>query len=328
MIYLFHGPDDFGRRQAVAALKAAIPADVADLNLAVLEGRGLKLPELRTACDAFPMLHDRRLVIVHDLLKHAKSAEMRDGLRTLLAKLPPTTDLALNEQDAPDQRIALAKDLQAMAKAKTAQVREFPLLEGSALLGFITEHARQLGAPIRPEAARLLADFLGADGWAIHNELTKLAVYVGQGGTITPREIQLLVADDSETNLFQFIDALCGRRGGAAVQGLHGLLADGAAPIYLLAMIARQVRLMLAAQAAGRASPDDLARQLGQKPFVARKALDQARGYSAPELRAFHQRVLEFDHAIKTGRVDPEGALSLIVGEFGFPPPRPANARR
>jgi DNA polymerase III subunit delta len=44
MIYLFYGPDSFARRQAVTALKAGIPADVADLNLAVLDGRGLKLP--------------------------------------------------------------------------------------------------------------------------------------------------------------------------------------------------------------------------------------------------------------------------------------------
>ena len=39
MIYLLYGPDEFARSEALAALKASIPPDLADLNMAGLEGR-------------------------------------------------------------------------------------------------------------------------------------------------------------------------------------------------------------------------------------------------------------------------------------------------
>lgn len=326
MLYVFHGPDDYARTQAVATLQAAFPADVAAFNITLLEGRSTKIADLRTACEAYPLLHDHRLVVVTDALKHAKSNEAREGLRTLLAKLPVSTDLVLNESDAPDSRLTLVKDIQARVKAKTASVREFPLREGAALVAWLVDHARQHDATLRPDAAQHLIEYVGADGWALHNEIAKLATYVGLHGTITRREIDLLVTDETETNLFSFIDALCSRRGAAAIQGLHGLLADNAAPLYILAMIARQVRLMLAAHSAGRLAPDELARALGQKPFVARKAAEQARGYNVAELQAFHGQVLAIDHGIKTGKVDAEGALELLVGEFGFAPPMARRA--
>ena len=53
-----------------AELKAAIPPDLVDLNMATLEGRRLKLDALIGACEAIPFIAERRLVIVQDLLKH------------------------------------------------------------------------------------------------------------------------------------------------------------------------------------------------------------------------------------------------------------------
>lgn len=328
MIYLFYGPDDYARTETIAALKAGFPSDIAAFNITLLEGRATKIADLHTACAAYPLLHDRRLVVVNDLIKHAKSHELREGLRSVISTLPASTDLLLNEADPPDSRLALVKDIHAQAKAKKALVQEFALREGSVLLQWLAQQAMQQQVVLRPDAARLLIEYVGSDGWALHNEIAKLAAYVGPQGTITAHEIHLLVTDETETNLFTFIDSLCSRRGAPAVQGLHGLLADGSAPLYILAMIARQVRLMLAAQSAGKVAPDELARILGQKPFVARKAAEQARSYSPGELRTFHDHVLAIDHGIKTGRMEAEGALNVLVGEFGFPPASAARRVR
>ena len=60
----------------------------------------------------------------------------------------------------------------------------------------------------------------------------------------------------------------------------------------------------------------EIATKLGQKPFVIRKALDQARGFPDQELLRLHDQVLALDHASKTGRIDPESGLELLVAEF------------
>src|SRR3954467_8558278 len=99
MIYLPCGPKEFARSEPLAELKSAIPPDLADLNMATLEGRRLKLDALIGACEAFPFLVERRLVIVQDVLKHQKAGKDRDGLRAYLERVPSTCDLIFVENE-------------------------------------------------------------------------------------------------------------------------------------------------------------------------------------------------------------------------------------
>lgn len=317
MIYLFYGPDDFQRNRALQALKSAIPPEVADLNITVLEGRKLRLDDVQTACEAYPFLAERRLVIVYHGLKYLRAAEERDALKEYLSRVPATVDLVFVEAEDPDQRTALFKELQ-----RRAEVRIFNPLEGEALQQWLIDQARELGVSLAPAAARMLAENAGSDGWTLWNELQKLATYVGPGGTITAAEIQLLVVDESESNLFAFIDMLFSRQRstapGPGFDRLRDLLSGGEAPHYILFMLARQVRLLLAVQSAGRSSPDQLARSLGQRPFVVRKVQEQARGFRPAELRELHNRLVELDQAVKTGRIDALVALDLFVGTLVF----------
>ncbi|NCC33451.1 MAG: DNA polymerase III subunit delta, partial [Chloroflexia bacterium] len=89
MLYLFYGPDELARSEAVAELCARVPADVAELNISRLDGRRLKLETLAAACEAMPFLADQRLVIVSDALKHTKAGKERDELRAYLERVPP-----------------------------------------------------------------------------------------------------------------------------------------------------------------------------------------------------------------------------------------------
>jgi DNA polymerase-3 subunit delta len=313
MIYLLYGPDEFACTEALAELKAGVPADLADLNMATLDGRRLKLDALVAACEALPFLADRRMVIVNDLLKHQKAGKDRDELRAYLERVPPTCDLVFVESEDFDKRGAVFGYLK-----KAASVREFLPKEGAELLRWLADRAKQLGVALEGPAAQRLTSFAGNEGRALINELEKLASYVGRGGRITAQHVDLLVQDGQEQSLFAFIDELSARRRGAALQGLRRLLDDGQAATYILFMIARQVRILLGVKdlAAQRLRPDQIGAQLGQKPFVVRKALDQARGFSDAELAQLHDRVLELDHATKTGRMDAQTGLELLVVEL------------
>jgi DNA polymerase-3 subunit delta len=201
---------------------------------------------------------------------------------------------------------------------KAATVSEFLPKEGAALLSWLGDRARLLDARLDGAAAQRLIAYIGNDGRALVNELGKLASYAGRGGRITPEEVELLVQDRQEQSLFAFIDELSARRRGAALQSLRQLFADGQAATYILFMVARQVRILLGVKelTAQRLRPDDIAARLGQRPFVVRKALDQARGFSDAELARLHDRMLELDHASKTGRVEAEAGLEMLVVEL------------
>ena len=99
MLYLLYGPDEYARTEALAALKAGVPPDLADLNMTTIDGRRARLDALIAACEAFPFLADRRMVIVNDLLKHQKAGKERDELRAYLERVPATCDLVFVEPE-------------------------------------------------------------------------------------------------------------------------------------------------------------------------------------------------------------------------------------
>jgi DNA polymerase-3 subunit delta len=318
MIILLHGADELARSEALAALKARIPPDLAELNITTLDGRKLKPDTLAAACEAYPFIAERRLVIVHDLLKQQKAGPERDAVRDYLARVPPTCDLVFVESEDVDRRSAIFTWLKKASEKGQAEVYEFLPREGAELLRWLDERAAGHGARIERAAAQRLVEYVGNEGRALANEIAKLASYAGRGGRITVADVDLLVRDGQEQNLFAFLDELSQRRRGPALQGLRRLFDDGQAATYILFMVARQVRILLSVKdlAAQRLRPDDMAARLGQRPFVVRKALEQARGFSDAELAAIHDRVLELDHASKTGRIEAEAALDLLVLEI------------
>lgn len=313
MIYLLYGPDEYARSEVLATYKAQLPADLADLNTTTLDGKKLKLDTLTAACEAFPFLVERRLIIVHDLLKHQRAGKERDELRSYLEHIPTTCDLIFVENEDFDKRGAIFTYLK-----KTATLQEFLPKEGAALLSWLGERAKLLNVKLDATAAQRLISYAGSDGRTLVNELSKLASYVGRGGRILPEHIDLLVQDAQEQNLFVFIDEMSARRRSAALQSLRRLFDDGQAATYILFMIARQVRILLGVKelATQRMRPDDIAAQLGQRPFVVRKALEQIRGFSDEELTQLHDRILALDQSSKTGRIDAETGLELLVIEL------------
>jgi DNA polymerase-3 subunit delta len=316
MITLLFGADELARSEALAGIKAEIPPDLADLNMTVLDGKKLRLDALVAACEAFPFIADRRLVIVNELLKNLKAGKERDQIRDYLDRVPPTCDLVFVESDF-DKRNPIFTYLKKI-DGKGAHVLEFQPKEGAELLRWLNERAKMLDVALDGPAAQRLVEYLGGEGRVLANELGKLASYVGRGGRITLQTVDTMTQNEQEQKLFAFIDELSQRRRGAALQSLRRLFADGQAATYILFMVARQVRILLNIKelAGQRMRPDEIARQVGQQPFIVRKAMEQVRGFSDAELLQLHDRVLELDRASKTGRIEPEVGLEMLVVEL------------
>jgi DNA polymerase-3 subunit delta len=313
MIAVYYGPDEYMRSEAIKHLLASIPDAARSLNVVRLDGKRFKLEALMNACEAFPFLHDRRLVIVDDLLKHQKAGKERDELKSYLDKLPDWADLLLNENEEFDKRNAIFNHIN-----KIGQVQEFLHPKETELIRWIGEQARARQVVIDNAATARLIALVGNNGRTLINELDKLSNYVRPGGSINESVVQLMVADDTEQNLFTFIDEMAARRKGAALAKLRKLIADGQAPQYIIFMIARQIRILLQVRELDlqRMRPNDIAAKVGLRPgFLTDKAIQQARGFRADELERLHERLLTLDHKSKTGGVDVLAGLDLLVME-------------
>ena len=111
--YVFHGEDEFTCAETVADLRRRMASSgMADLNVLFLDGRAVRLDELRHACEAIPFLSDRRMVVVTGLLERLGRDRGRflEGLLEMLPRLPETTRLVLVEhRPLPDDHPVVAR---------------------------------------------------------------------------------------------------------------------------------------------------------------------------------------------------------------------------
>ena len=335
MIYVYHGADTYSIKEALAELRAGVgSADLQDVNTTDLTASEVTLPLLMNACSTVPFLAERRLIIVDGLLSSLERRQpARRGRRATegsgpqddagppnqwrslgesLAGLPPTTDLVFTEgplrRDNP-----LLRDL-----APIAQVRDFPPPTGADLERWITQRVRLHGGVIAPDATRLLADVIGPDLWAQNSEIEKLTLY-RHGRQIRSEDVGALVSSAKEASVFAAVDAVLERRSGQALQLITRLLDGGGTVSYVLSMLARQVRLVLLAQELlrDRVPQGEMGARLGiASAYPLRKTLDQARRSRPEAMRHLHGMLLEADIAIKTGEMEEQLALDVLVVRF------------
>lgn len=128
----------------------------------------------------------------------------------------------------------------------------------------------------------------------------------GLGGVavITADHVRDLVSETPPDTIFAFIDAVSSGDRAVALQRLRELEAAGAEPQVVASMLTRQFRLRLAAAdlIARGVSVAELAPQLGVKPFVAQKLIQQVRGADIEVLRAQFIRLVELDRELKSSR--------------------------
>jgi DNA polymerase III subunit delta len=322
MFYIFFGEDEFSRSEAVAGLRARMAAeDMGDLNTDALEGRELALDDLINACNTLPFLTQRRMVIVYDLLQRYQRAGASDEAARLAAYLPhmPDTTRLLFVESA-----GLSADhpvLKAARGLPGGHILEYPKLapRSEPLRRWVSQRARTHGVGIEPPAVELLVEYVGNDLRALDQELAKLAGRANYDRPITREDVRLLASPWPQRDIFGMVDALGDKDRRAALRHMHTLLADDAEPLYLLSMVVRQVRLILAAkdlrenEGLGRTA---IGKRLGLRPFVVEKLERHAGLFGFQELHGLMERVLEVDQGIKTGQLEAVLALEMLIIEM------------
>jgi DNA polymerase-3 subunit delta len=329
LLHVFIGADDYSIRQALGEIKKGIgDATALMTNTTVLEGKQVTVEQLRAACETMPFLAEKRLVIVEGLLerfearpKNGKKKAARPpgqpeeylALAGAMKDLPPFTELVVIG-GVINERNPLLQELGAFTK-----IRPFPLPGRPQLGRWVESRVAGAGGSISPDALSLLVRFVGNDLWLMAAEVDKLVQFAG-GRRIEEADIRALVSDAQEATVFAMVDAVMESRLTEAQQLLQQQFRQGAAPAQLLTMLARQVRIIFQVKEMrdrGRTRAD-IQHRLGlTSDFLLRKAWEQADKYSPARLREVFHKILEADLSIKTGKLDGELALDILVAELG-----------
>ena len=314
MLYILHGADEFSLREELKKIEDGLgEGELLASNTTIFDGRHLGLGQLTDVCSAMPFLGAHRLVIVEGLLaRHEESAGEWLALKEFIAGMPQTTVLVFVDGQLKKGN-ALLKELGPLAK-----VKEFRLLRGVALRKWIEARVAEGGGTISPQALRLLSALVGDNLWVLASEIEKLLLYAYER-RIEEEDVKRVVSYAREASVFAMVDALVEGRASTAARLLHQLLEEGATAPYLLAMITRQLRLMLQAKelSLGGVPASSIKNRLGvASDYAVTKALEQSKRYSMRRLEQVYHKLLETDLAIKRGMWKGELALDLLVAEL------------
>jgi DNA polymerase-3 subunit delta len=196
-----------------------------------------------------------------------------------------------------------------------------------------SEHGVALPQP----AAETLVEMVGPELGLLDQELAKLALSAGPGGTISAELLRKSVGSWRAKTTWEMLDATLDGNARDAMLQLDRLLLAGESPVAILGQIsaslrrlAAATRIILTAEAAGRRGGlRDALEQAGVQRFLLAKAEAQLRKLGRQRGERLYQWLLETDLALKgDSALPPRLILERLIVRLSAPQkPMPSASR-
>jgi DNA polymerase-3 subunit delta len=323
-VYLLHGDDDYAISEFIAdRMEKLGDKTMAEMNTTRLEARSCSLEELVGAVSAMPFLVSRRLVILTHPLDYGKYPDLQKRFKEILNKVPNTTALILvedhlltNEKDKRKKRLNWLEKWALEAEGK-AFLRSMAIPTGPDLTRWIQRQAKAAGGQINPQAAEMLKDLVGPEPRLLEHEIEKLLAYANYKREVDLDDVQHLTPSVAKVQDFALVNALRAHDCRQALSILHRELEEKYAIPIFQGIVYQFRQLLLAREVLDEGGgEDEVVRQLSIHPYVGKLAAEHARRFNLPDLEMIYHRLLELDEAMKTGGMEGELALDVLVTEL------------
>ena len=308
-IYYICGEEVFFHDRALNLLMSLIPPDVRDFNFDMVYGQDSNVSQVISMCKSYPMMAEKRLVIVRDFQSLTKaSGSNSDGsslndFLPLIEKPNPTAIAVFMDEKPIPKTTKIGKKI-----ASTNQVGffEFSVTPDYLVPDWVTNWTKkEHNFVIEPQAAKLLVQFIGSDLLLLSNEIEKLVTAKSKEGVINEKDIRDLVGFSKEFTVFELKDSIIQRRTNDAIQIADHILSqgDGAVGEILKSLgffnsMYVNIWQYLRAQAKGN-SPDEIAMALGINGFRLGMLQKEARLYSLSSMPVIFEILYDADRAMK-----------------------------
>lgn len=307
-LYVVHGDEDFLKRQVLTAVRRLVLGpEFEQAEFSTYPGDkaafAAVFDELKTVSFFSPL----RLVIVENADPFVTN--YRPLLEKHVKQMPATGVLVLNVKSWPaNTKLAKLVDADATIVCKappTAKVATWCVEWAKSC------HQKQLTVP----AASLLVELVGPQMGQLDQELTKLALYVGDGKRIDADDVDKLVGNSREADVWKILSHAGEGQTREALAVLDRLFDQGQDALRILGAVSAQLRRLAKVarlQQLGKSTAQalDLA---GVQPFAARGAEQQLRHLKRRALRLYDW-LLQVNYGIKGGSgLPPKVLLERLV---------------
>ncbi len=310
-LYLFTGSEEPVIRTKINRLVN----DLKKINSEVIKF-DLDLINLRkviASAITIPFLADQKIFILRNpkmLFSINETPEIKEFINYL--KNPnPTTIIIIDatgidiKNDSPVYKVLM----------KLAIINDVKRLEDIELGGIIIRKLSINGVSIKDDALRLLLTYLNHNLVRTEEEIVKLSLYAGTGGTITVNDVKLLVNKDLDDDIFSLARAVMTKNRKKILEIFHELSLQTNDTLGLLGMLSKAFTELLIASKLIMAgySNQDIATICNINKGRAYYLVQDAKGFNQDELSSYIKALADLDYKIKTGLIAKNVGMELLL---------------
>ncbi len=288
--------------------KHALDESFKSFNQVVVYGKECKVVDVLGQARQFPMMSDRRVVIVKEA-QEIPDIGKEDGEKALLAYLekpnPSTILVFCYKYKTIDARKKIAKDLDRLSVVLSEKK-----IYDNKLPDWVRTFATSLQIKLNERAVYMMADHIGVNLERIANELKKIKINVPDGTVVDEDHILRFVGISKDFNEFELQKAIGLKDHKKAFQIVQHFAANtkNHPVIPLIVLLFGYFTKLLLLHKNNQASEDELARKLGVPPFYVKEYKMAARNYAVPT-------VIRNIHLLKEADLQIKGISSASISE-------------
>ncbi len=268
---------------------------------------------LDEAC-TISMFDSKKLIICEEcsFLTTDSKKDINNDLESLLKYINNPFDdvylIFIVKNSKLDDRKKIVKELKRLSK-----VIECKKLESHSLNNYIYNYFKDNSYNIDMPLVRMIVDKVKYDLSNIINECNKLMIYKDLDKNITKEDIDLVIRDNIEDNIFSLTNSIMEKNVEKSIKIYKDLLLMGEEPIKLIVMIANQFRLILQVKLMKKNGYKEIEMPsiIGEHPYRVKLALSS--NYDEQKLIDNIKKLYKLDYDIKSGNIDKNFGLELFL---------------
>lgn len=323
--YLAYGKEFYVLDKIQEEAKKSLNKDLLDFNYDTIDGRNCDFNIIKSKIETVPVMDSHRVVIIKnfDAFKgkgSSLSADEEKEFIDYMKDVPQTSLVIFLSYEDVDGRKKIVKDL-----SKTGKVVKCQKLGGNDLVIWAKSRFKKYDCEINNSNLIYflkMHDYENRNSeknlYDLENEIKKICDYCGSKNEVSKEAIDKLSPQRMEDDIFKFIDSIGNKKPQTAVKILSDMIYEGKAALMILAMISRQIRIMIQAKELLELgySQNVIAQKLSLHSFVLSKALNQARNFDRKKLIEMLNECSNIDYSIKTGLIKDRLALEMLISKF------------
>lgn len=282
MLYLLHGNDTDALGKELQKWKKDNPDAISfDLHDTIVS-------DISATLYTNSLFSSKKLVILRGIIGNAESTEKL--LKELKEhEVPEGTTLLFYAAEKIAANLILYKFIKEHGSIIEKSIDKVDTL------GLIKRHLEENGIKADAQVISFLVTRIGGNYQVIPSEMKKLALFLSPSTTVTKEDIPALkevISVYTEAIIWDYLDSISAKDRKRAIVLLSQLLAQGQDPLGILALLQRQVRLLIFAK---------MQLPLGVAPFIAAKIKTASQAFPLSFLLSLYRKLEDAEYAAKNG---------------------------